>query len=231
MRNIVFNLAELHQHGTAFYDFLRLRKRFFVDQLGWQIPHDADVEMDQYDNPRAYYSLVLEGDVVIGGARVMATTAQWGSHTYMLRDAVAGKLIGIPADILPEANATESVWEVTRVVISDEVKTAEQRSECLAMMLDGVVDVAKEQGGTELMSLSPVAMARTLQRLGYDAVRIGEPYRNAEDGRRYACVSMPTERSRRRSATTELRAKPVVRSVFPAQQLKQPQAVFAPAVD
>ena len=51
MENVTFNLAQLHTHGAAFYDFLRLRKRFFVDQLGWQIPHDDDVEMDQYDNP------------------------------------------------------------------------------------------------------------------------------------------------------------------------------------
>ena len=46
MENITFNLSQLHIHGTAFYDFLGLRKRFFVDKLGWDIPHDDDVEMD-----------------------------------------------------------------------------------------------------------------------------------------------------------------------------------------
>jgi N-acyl-L-homoserine lactone synthetase len=83
------------------FRILALRKRFFVDQLGWDIPHDDQVEMDQYDNPKAYYSLVLRDGKVIGGMRAMATTAQWGAHTYMLRDAVDGKLIGIPADIIP----------------------------------------------------------------------------------------------------------------------------------
>lgn len=43
MENITFNMAQSHVYGTAFYDFLGLRKRFFVDQLGWDIPHDNDV--------------------------------------------------------------------------------------------------------------------------------------------------------------------------------------------
>lgn len=229
MENITFNLAQLHRYGTAFYDFLGLRKRFFVDQLGWKIPHDDDVEMDQYDNPKAYYSLVLRGEKVVGGARVMATTAQWGAHTYMLRDAVAGKLIGIPADILPEAGATANVWEVTRVVISDEVVTQEDRSQCLSMMLDGAIGVAKARGATELMSLSPVAMARTLRKLGFDAHRIGEPYRNEEDGRRYACISMPTitsKRFQRHAMPADFAGASMTRTA----SRHQPQPVHAPSV-
>jgi len=60
MENITFNLSGLHAYGSAFFDFLGLRKRFFVDELGWDIPHDDNYEMDQYDNPSAWYSLVLK---------------------------------------------------------------------------------------------------------------------------------------------------------------------------
>ena len=123
MENITFNLTELHKYGNSFFEYLALRKQFFVDQLGWDIPHDDDVEMDQYDNPKAYYSLALKDGKVVGGIRTMATTAQWGSHTYMLRDAVDGKLIGIPEDILPEAQVTPNIWEATRIVISEELGT------------------------------------------------------------------------------------------------------------
>lgn len=227
MENITFNLAQLHQYGTAFYDFLALRKRFFVDQLGWDIPHDDDVEMDQYDNPKAFYSLVMRDGKVIGGMRAMATTAQWGTHTYMLRDAVAGKLIGIPADIIPQAEALTNLWEVTRTVISDDVTTHADRSQCLSMLLNGAVDVARKHGATELMSLSPVAMARTLRKLGYDAQTIGEPYRNAEDGRRYACVSMSTTRSDSVASPVKA-AHPGVRAAAP--RVSEPQPVHAPAV-
>jgi acyl homoserine lactone synthase len=149
----------------------------------------------------------------------------------MLRDAVAGKLIGIPADIIPEAEALKNVWEVTRTVISDEVSTQLDRSTCLSLMLDGAVDVAKQQGATELVSLSPVAMARTLRKLGYDAQTTGVPYRNQEDGRRYACISMSTTRinstdSPAVPAKIEIRVPPVTN----VTHVLQPQLVHSPAV-
>ena len=79
MENITFDLSCLHRYGPAFYDYLRLRKHFFVDMLGWDIPHNDSVEMDQYDNPLAFYSLVLRDGQVIGGARTMPTTSSWGN--------------------------------------------------------------------------------------------------------------------------------------------------------
>ncbi len=132
MKNIIFNLTELHLHGSAFFEYLALRKKFFVDQLGWDIPHDDDVEMDQYDNPKAYYSLVEMGGKIVAGGRAMATTAQWGSHTYMLRDAVEGKIIGIPDSIVNTVEVTRNVWECTRVVVSSEIKDPAISAACLS---------------------------------------------------------------------------------------------------
>ena len=51
MHYITFDFLGQHRHGSAFHEYLRLRKGFFVDDLGWDIPHNDDVEMDQYDNP------------------------------------------------------------------------------------------------------------------------------------------------------------------------------------
>ena len=69
MHNITFDFLGQHRHGSAFHEYLRLRKSFFVDELHWDIPHNDDVEMDQYDNPCAHYSLVLRNGRVVGGAR------------------------------------------------------------------------------------------------------------------------------------------------------------------
>ncbi len=195
MKNITFDLSKLHLHGTAFFDYLALRKRFFVDTLGWDIPHDDTVEMDQYDNPLAHYSLVLRNGAVIGGARAMPTTSSWGEYTYMLRDAVAGKLADIPDEVLDREIETSKVWECTRLVISDAVTGHADRSRCLSLIVDGLVSVARRQGGSELMSLSPVSLMRALRQLGYSASRIGEPYCNPGDGRRYAVLRMPAERA------------------------------------
>jgi N-acyl-L-homoserine lactone synthetase len=160
MENITFDLSDLHLHGTAFYDYLRLRKHFFVDTLGWDIPHNDTVEMDQYDNPLAHYSLVLRDGKVIGGARTMPTTSNWGAHTYMLRDAVNGKLVDIPSQVLSSEIRTPEVWECTRLVLSDSLRTHAERSECLSLVVDGLITVARQNGASELMSLSPVSLMR-----------------------------------------------------------------------
>jgi acyl homoserine lactone synthase len=166
-----------------------------VDGLGWDIPHNDDVEMDQYDNPLAYYSLVLQDGEVIGGARVMPTTSSWGAHTYMLRDAAASKLPDIPGQVMTVEIEDAKVWECTRLVLSDDVTGHADRSLCLSLIVDGLVTVAAQNGGQELISLSPVTLMRALRQLGYSASRIGEPYSNASDGRKYAVLSMPTLRA------------------------------------
>ncbi|MEE9388311.1 MAG: acyl-homoserine-lactone synthase [Paracoccaceae bacterium] len=192
MKNITFNLSTSHKFGSTFYDYLGLRKRFFVDTLGWDIPHDETVEMDQYDNPLAHYSVVVRDGVVVGGARTMATTSIWGEHTYMLRDAAAGKLSDIPDQVLTSVIKSAKVWECTRLVVSDAVNGHQDRATCLSLIVDGLMGVAARQGGQELISLSPVTLMRALRQLGYAASRIGEPHVNCGDGRKYAVLSMPT---------------------------------------
>jgi acyl homoserine lactone synthase len=208
MHNVTFDLSSLHAHGSAFYDYLRLRKRFFVDVLGWDIPHNDAVEMDQYDNPLAHYSVVLKDGEVVGGARTMPTTSSWGEHTYMLRDAMRGKLVDIPEGVLPQQVATPRVWECTRLVISDSLRSQSERSQCLALIVEGLVRVARAHGATQLMSLSPLTLARALRQLGYAAERIGEPYRNPGDGRTYAVLAMPAERTLARAAPAAGPARP-----------------------
>ncbi|WP_322892678.1 MULTISPECIES: acyl-homoserine-lactone synthase [unclassified Yoonia] len=190
MEKITFNLTQLHKHGTAFFEYLALRKQFFVDQLGWDIPHDDDLEMDQYDNPQAYYSLVLQDGKVIGGGRAMATTARWGSHTYMLRDAVEGKIIGIPDTIVDQVLITANVWECTRVVVSSEIKDPAASAECLSLIVDGLADQARQSGATEMMALSRPSLVRALRKIGYAPQMIGESYVNSDDGRRYVAMTM-----------------------------------------
>ena len=218
MDNITFSLATLHRFGTAFYDFLALRKRFFVDTLGWDIPHDETVEMDQYDNPLAHYSLVLRDGVVVGGARAMPTTAVWGRHTYMLRDAVVGRLIDIPAAIMAREVADPCIWECTRLVMSEDVRMQADRTECLGLIVDGLVRVAARGGAEQMISLSPLPLMRALRQIGFAAERIGEPYRNDQDGRQYAVLAMPARPSERLTA-----------AVPQATHLPQPMAVHAAA--
>ena len=196
MQNIQFDFSTLHLYGTAFFDFLRLRKRMFVDEMKWDIPHNDVMEMDQYDTPMAQYALVLRDGQVVGGARAMATTAVWGAHTYMLRDAFSGKLPHIPPEVMTVEIASPKVWECTRIVISDALTTHEDRQECMEHIIDGVVSLTLKHGADQVIGLSTVALMRWLRGLGYPVGRLGAPYRNAEDGRHYAVLHMPAEYSR-----------------------------------
>ena len=194
MENITFELSELHTYGPAYFDYLALRKKFFVDTLGWGIPHNARFEMDQYDNPLARYSLVLKDGEVIAGARAMPTSAVWGSHTYMLGDAVSGKLSSIPSDVIAEQIASPKVWECTRLVIADHITAMPDRIKCLELIVDGLIEMAEESGADKLISLSNLWLLRALRQLGYAADLMGKPYVNADDGHKYAVMAIGTER-------------------------------------
>jgi len=203
MQNIRFDFSDFHQHGRAFYEFLQLRKKVFVDELKWDVPHNANVEMDQYDTPVAHYSLVQRDGVVVGGARTMATSSIWGEHSYMLRDAWSGKLPHIPRHVMSVEIASPEVWECTRLVISDQLVTQADRSACLALIVDGLVEMARARGATTLISLSPVPFLRAMRQLGYEVSLLGEAYRSGEDGRKYGVMKMPAEYSHMRAAMAE----------------------------
>ncbi len=191
MHYVTFDFFGQHRHGLAFYDYLRLRKGFFVDDLGWDIPHNDDVEMDQYDNPCAHYCLVMHNGAVVGGARAMSTSATWGQHTYMLRDALRGSLEQIPAEVMPYDIATDDVWEGSRLVISDDLTKQAERSECLALIFTGLAEITNRHGGLELVGLTRPPLVRALRQLGFAASRLGKPY-VSDDGRQYAVLHMPT---------------------------------------
>lgn len=191
---VTFEFRDMHLHGSAFCEFLALRKRFFVDTLAWNIPHDDRLEMDQYDNPTASYSLVRKDGRIVGGARIMRFADRWGPHGCMLRDAGEGKLVDIPAATLPMDRSFTTASECTRLVICDSLRTGQDRERALGLVVDGLVDLALKSGSDELVTLTVPSFVRTLKRLGYDAGQIGQRYRNAQDGRSYAVLGMPARR-------------------------------------
>ncbi|WP_168201390.1 acyl-homoserine-lactone synthase [Qingshengfaniella alkalisoli] len=191
LTGITFDLSDMHLYGAAFYEFLQLRKRFFVDTLAWDIPHNDTVEMDQYDNPTAAYSAVIMDGRLVGGARVMRFSDKWGSHGCMLKDAADGRIDGIPPDLLPRTHGFANASECTRLVLSDQLTSADERQECLALVVQGLVDLAIRQGSDDLVTLTVPGFRRSLRKLGYEVEQVGDKYCNKHDGRSYAILSMP----------------------------------------
>lgn len=193
MRNLVFDMSTMHLHGSAFHEFLKLRKHLLVDTLKWDVPNDGVAEMDQYDTPIARYSLVEHEGAIVAGARTMPTSASWGRYTCMLRDAAEGRIEGVPGNLFNTADASPELWECTRLVITDRLTSMDDRTRCLALLVDGLVAAVREFGGKRMTSLSPLPLQRALRRLGYDCERISEPYRSEQDGRTYAVLTMTAE--------------------------------------
>lgn len=194
LKSIVFDMSTMHLHGAAFYDFLRLRKRFFIDSLGWTIPTDGIVEMDQYDTPLAQYSLVEDGGKIIGGARCQPVDSTWGPYSCMIKDAARGLLEDIPSDLFKPNMSTPTNWEGTRLVVSDDVTSVADRTRCLALIIDGLMRIIEARGGTSLITLSPTALYRTTKIVGLKATQVSRPY-VSDDGREYALFASRVERA------------------------------------
>ncbi|SMY07265.1 Autoinducer synthetase [Flavimaricola marinus] len=188
-------MSRMDECGWAYYDFLRLRKSFFVDNLGWDIPHDGVVEMDQYDTPLAHYSVVVEGRKVIAGARCQPTTTTWGRYSNMLNDAASGFLDGIPKQLFDTKLCGPDVWEGTRLVVADDVTSTLGRMQCLALVIDGLIRVVSARGATSFLTLSPLPLQRTAALVGLSAERITPGYQSYTDGREYAIFRCKAERA------------------------------------
>ena len=116
------SFASMHRYGELYVNYMQTRKKVFIDELGWNLPHADGMEFDQYDNPLCRMVVVHEYGEVLAGIRLSPTTAQVGLHSYMLRDAQLGLLDGLPSDVLFfEAPVDPMVWEATRVFITDAV--------------------------------------------------------------------------------------------------------------
>ena len=185
----------MDDYGWAYYDFLKLRKKFFVDNLGWNIPNDGVVEMDQYDTPLAQYSVVVDGRNVIAGARCQPTTVSWGIYSNMLNDSAKDLLDGIPAQLFDVDLCGADVWEGTRLVVADEVTSTMARMQCLALTIDGLIRIIQARGGTSFLTLSPLPLQRTAALVGLSAERITPAYQSYSDGREYAIFRCTAERA------------------------------------
>ena len=92
---------------------------------------------------------------------------------------------------MPSDIASSTVWEGTRLVISDSLRTPSERATCLSMIFTGLVDITYRNGGDRVVGLTRPSLVRALRQLGFEASRLGEPYLNEDDGRRYAVLQMP----------------------------------------
>lgn len=156
-------------------DMGRYRHKVFVDHLGWPLQSPGDVESDEFDGPGAVYVSSLDSSGQVNGvARLLPTTAP-----YLLEKVFPRLWVG-PA--LP--NSAE-VWELSRFAAMDfnscQSLTHQATASHAARLLRRAMQIAKEQGARELVTVSPIGVERLLRANGFHCKRAGPPARHYKD--------------------------------------------------
>lgn len=146
------------------------RYQVFIEGLGWDLPAERGMELDQFDRPDTLY-VVARGDneQIIGCARLLPTT-----QPYLLEEVFPQLLNGMT----PPKSA--DVWELSRFAAVDlatgSVSSSGQFSSTITLKLLGeAINCARLQGAKHLISVSPIGVERLLRNTGYRTHRAGPP--------------------------------------------------------
>jgi N-acyl-L-homoserine lactone synthetase len=173
IQTTAISFRTIHRHGDMLVRYLEARRAIFIDRLHWRISQADGMEFDQYDTPAATWVVVHEFGTVIGGVRLLPTTAQCGFYSYMLRDAQRGILDDIPTDVLfIEAPVDAVTWEASRFFITEDVPAA-RRTTVQRILFDAMARAAEAQGATRILGIVPSIWSRWARRIGAGATPIG----------------------------------------------------------
>lgn len=187
IRAVELSFHNFHSYGNLFQEYLKARKSIFIDRLNWHISEADGMEFDQYDTPFCRWVVLVEFGVILGGVRLMPTTATCGIYSYMLRDAQLGLLDDFPTDVLfIEPPVDVYTWEATRFFITDDVPGARRRH-IQALLFSEMNRVAAENGARYILGIVPALWSRWARRLGVSATPIGAPF-SIEDSRSQAVL-------------------------------------------
>ncbi|MXU64543.1 acyl-homoserine-lactone synthase [Oceanomicrobium pacificus] len=151
--------------------YFQLRREVFVEAMEWDLPvTEAGEEIDQYDGDDAIYVITTKGGECVGGCRLMLTNAvRVGDDgqpvTYMIRDALEGRLRDIPEDVSQIKPVDPGVWEMTRVISQNPVT--------YKLFMAFVIDFMRSRGGEICIFLSRPASAPLCNRWGYEVYEVG----------------------------------------------------------
>ncbi len=172
----MMSFSNVGQYGDLLVNYLRARKRTFIDRLHWDLPHTEGMEFDQYDTPQCRWVAVHEYGEILGGFRLLPTTANCGIYTYMLRDAQRGLLDSIPQDCLfIDAPVERRIVEASRLFIAEDVP-ASRRLQVQNVIMGQMVSCTREMGATHTIGIVPSVWSRWLRRMDLDAVPVGRKF-------------------------------------------------------
>jgi N-acyl-L-homoserine lactone synthetase len=176
VKSTMMSFSNVGQYGELLPNFLKARKRTFIDRLHWDLPQTEGMEFDQYDTPQCRWVAVHEYGEILGGFRLLPTTASCGIYSYMLRDAQLGLLDSIPQDVLfIEAPVEKRIVEASRLFIAEDVP-ASRRIQVQSVIMAQMVTCTVQMGATHTIGIVPAVWSRWLRRMDLNAVPVGRRF-------------------------------------------------------
>lgn len=165
--------------SSTAYDFFKLRKKLFVDDMGWDIPHNDDVEFDQYDHMNTSYCVIIDGKRVVGGARILRTDTNSNGWSYMIKDASEGKIAQIPSKIITDAPSNTTTFEITRFTVDPELDL-DSRNEILKELSFSSYQSVANMGGEYALALMSPLFLRWFRNIGIAVDKLGPTVKGEE---------------------------------------------------
>jgi acyl homoserine lactone synthase len=137
----------------------RLRKRLFVDQCGWELATNGDVERDQFDTWYTEHCLLFFGNDLVGGFRAIRTNFPYLTQSVFPQLAV----LRFPNH--------RDVWEISRFGVLPNPSEAKLAPMNYALMFR----FAEMRGAAALVAMADLSYERFLKRMGIRTRRFGPP--------------------------------------------------------
>lgn len=173
---------------SLLFDMHRLRKRVFMDELGWPVTATADgLEIDEFDDENALYLLSInDAKRVVGTWRMHPTSTQ-----TMIQKLWPEFLKTISMELSPK------VWEMSRFAASSPTLTGreaiKESQKAVAEMFSGLTQLCMQSGVRTVFTLYDDRIVRVIRRLGCIPQAISE--QRLIDGRPCQVASFKTDKA------------------------------------
>ena len=173
MQTTTLSFENMHNHGELFANFLRARRKSFIERNNWDLPEALGMEYDQYDNPASRWVAVHQFGKILAGIRLTPTTARCGIYSYMIRDAQKGLLDEIPQNLLyADAPVGSHIWESSRIFVDNDTPSKIRRMVHAHLVVE-MTKAARDLGATQVLGMIPATWPRWTRRCGVEAEAAG----------------------------------------------------------
>jgi acyl homoserine lactone synthase len=176
-----------YRNRSLLRQYHALRKRVFVDKLGWDLTHFDGYEYDAYDGPYATNIVADSGGTCIAGCRLLRTDTliEYGTSTfsYTLKDIHKGLFPSqFKGKMLYSPPVSDKIWEISKTV-------AGKNQSQFRRLMEAAFEFVVLNGGEQCILLSRPAFADLAESWGISVLPAGPiTFRQGEEWQAMRCV-------------------------------------------